>query len=193
MKVTGDVERIGVHAGERFALQLVLSGDPALYAIVRLSLLVSLGGRARRPHRHPVRRRRRAHPLSRPRGLTVILNALMGLPPVVVGLAVYLLLSRSGPLGSWGLLFTPTAMVVAQTVLIAPIITRSRARPSRICGPSTATSSPPWMSARSDGSRRCRRRALQPGHRIACRLRPRRGGGRRSSSSAAISTASPAP
>ena len=46
----------------------------------------------------------------------------MGLPPVVVGLAVYLLLSRSGPLGSWGLLFTPTAMVIAQTVLIAPII-----------------------------------------------------------------------
>jgi tungstate transport system permease protein len=52
----------------------------------------------------------------------VILNALMGLPPVVVGLAVYLLLSRSGPLGSWGLLFTPTAMVIAQTILIAPII-----------------------------------------------------------------------
>jgi tungstate transport system permease protein len=52
----------------------------------------------------------------------VVLNALMGLPPVVVGLAVYLALSRSGPLGSWGLLFTPTAMVIAQTVLVAPII-----------------------------------------------------------------------
>jgi tungstate transport system permease protein len=52
----------------------------------------------------------------------VILNALMGLPPVVVGLVVYLLLSRSGPLGAWGLLFTPQAMTVAQTVLIAPII-----------------------------------------------------------------------
>src|SRR6266403_2015149 len=52
----------------------------------------------------------------------VILNALMGLPPVVVGLAIYLLLSRSGPLGSWGFLFTPQAMIVAQTVLIAPII-----------------------------------------------------------------------
>jgi tungstate transport system permease protein len=47
---------------------------------------------------------------------------MMGLPPVVVGLAVFLLLSRSGPLGSWGLLFTPQAMVVAQTVLVAPII-----------------------------------------------------------------------
>ena len=46
----------------------------------------------------------------------------MGLPPVVVGLAVFLLLSRSGPLGEWGLLFTPQAMVIAQTVLVAPII-----------------------------------------------------------------------
>jgi tungstate transport system permease protein len=46
----------------------------------------------------------------------------MGLPPVVVGLAIFLLLSRSGPLGSWGLLFTPKAMVIAQTVLVAPII-----------------------------------------------------------------------
>ena len=51
-----------------------------------------------------------------------MLNALMGLPPVVVGLAVYLLLSRSGPLGSWGLLFTPQAMIIAQTMLVAPII-----------------------------------------------------------------------
>jgi tungstate transport system permease protein len=52
----------------------------------------------------------------------VLLNALMGLPPVVVGLLVYLLLSRAGPLGSLGILFTPTAMVIAQTILIAPII-----------------------------------------------------------------------
>ena len=51
-----------------------------------------------------------------------MLNALMGLPPVVVGLAVYLLLSRSGPLGSFGLLFTPQAMVIAQTILVTPII-----------------------------------------------------------------------
>jgi tungstate transport system permease protein len=105
------------------ALQLVLSGDPALFAIVRLSLLVSLAavlfgaligipfGAAIALIRFPGRE-----------AVTVILNALMGLPPVVVGLAVYLLLSRSGPLGSWGLLFTPTAMVVAQTILIAPII-----------------------------------------------------------------------
>lgn len=54
--------------------------------------------------------------------LIVLLNALMGLPPVVVGLVVYLLLSRAGPLGSLGILFTPTAMVIAQAVLITPII-----------------------------------------------------------------------
>jgi tungstate transport system permease protein len=56
------------------------------------------------------------------RAVIVVLNALMGLPPVVVGLMVYLLLSRAGPLGSLGLLFTPAAMVLAQTVLILPII-----------------------------------------------------------------------
>src|ERR1700681_3521473 len=105
------------------ALDLVLSGDPALLAIVRLSLVVSLSavllgaligvpfGAAVALTRWPGRE-----------AVIVILNALMGLPPVVVGLAVYLLLSRSGPLGSWGLLFTPQAMVIAQTILIAPII-----------------------------------------------------------------------
>ena len=56
------------------------------------------------------------------RGVIVVLNALMGLPPVVVGLLVYLLLSRAGPLGELGLLFTPGAMVIAQTLLILPII-----------------------------------------------------------------------
>ena len=109
--------------GDVSALQLLLSGDPALLAIVRLSLIVSLSavvfgaligvpfGAAVALIRCPGRE-----------AVIVILNALMGLPPVVVGLAVYLLLSRSGPLGSWGLLFTPQAMIVAQTVLIAPII-----------------------------------------------------------------------
>jgi len=52
----------------------------------------------------------------------VLVNALMGLPPVVAGLFVYLLLSRSGPLGGLGLLFTPTAMIIAQTVLVTPIV-----------------------------------------------------------------------
>ena len=56
------------------------------------------------------------------RTVVVFLNALMGLPPVVVGLVVYLLLSRAGPFGEWGLLFTPTAMVIAQTILVTPII-----------------------------------------------------------------------
>jgi len=56
------------------------------------------------------------------RTLIVLLNALMGLPPVVVGLLVYLLLSRAGPLGELGLLFTPPAMVIAQTILVLPII-----------------------------------------------------------------------
>ncbi len=55
-------------------------------------------------------------------GVVAVLNGMMGLPPVVVGLLVYLLLSRSGPLGSFGILFTPAAMMVAQAVLIFPII-----------------------------------------------------------------------
>ncbi|QDG75928.1 ABC transporter permease [Labrenzia sp. PHM005] len=54
--------------------------------------------------------------------LTIILNALMGLPPVVVGLLVYLMLSASGPLGPLRLLYTPTAMIIAQTVLVTPIV-----------------------------------------------------------------------
>ena len=54
--------------------------------------------------------------------LIVVANALLGLPPVVVGLAVYLLLSRSGPLGALGILFTPTAMVIAQAILGMPIV-----------------------------------------------------------------------
>src|SRR4030095_1035569 len=105
------------------ALQLVLSGDPALLAIVRLSLFVSLSAVALGALVGV--RFGAAVALTRFAGreaVIVVLNALMGLPPVVVGLAVYLLLSRSGPLGSWGLLFTPQAMVIAQTILIAPII-----------------------------------------------------------------------
>jgi tungstate transport system permease protein len=105
------------------ALQMVMSADPGLFAIVRLSLLVSLSavlcaaligipaGAALALTRFPGRN-----------AVVVILNAMMGLPPVVVGLAIYLLLSRSGPLGSFGLLFTPQAMIIAQTLLAAPII-----------------------------------------------------------------------
>ena len=105
------------------ALQLVLTADPALIAIVRLSLIVSLSavllaaligvpfGAFLALVRFPGRE-----------AVIVVLNALMGLPPVVVGMAIYLALSRSGPLGSWGLLFTPQAMVIAQMILVAPIV-----------------------------------------------------------------------
>ena len=105
------------------ALQLVLSGDPGLLAIVRLSLLVSLSAVLLAALIGVPAGALLA--LTRFRGreaVVVILNALMGLPPVVVGLAVFLLLSRSGPLGEWGLLFTPQAMVIAQAVLVTPII-----------------------------------------------------------------------
>ena len=110
-------------SGELSALQMVFTGDPGLYAIVRLSLLVSLSA--------VLLAALIGIPLGALIALTrfrgrdaaiVVLNAMMGLPPVVVGLAVFLALSRSGPLGSWGLLFTPQAMGVAQTVLVAPII-----------------------------------------------------------------------
>jgi tungstate transport system permease protein len=110
-------------SGDVSALQLVLSADPALMGIVRLSLAISFAavacatliglplGALVALTRFPGRE-----------AAIVTLNALMGLPPVVVGLAVFLLLSRSGPLGSWGLLFTPTAMVIAQAILVTPII-----------------------------------------------------------------------
>ena len=105
------------------AVHLVLTGDPALFSIVRLSLIVSLGA--------ALFAALIGLPLGALIALTrfygreaviVVLNALMGLPPVVVGLVVFLALSRSGPLGSFGLLFTPQAMVIAQTVLVTPII-----------------------------------------------------------------------
>lgn len=105
------------------AWNLIASADPTLIGIVGLSLGISLCATLL------------AMLLGAPLGallaltrfsgreaLIVLLNGLMGLPPVVVGLTVYLALSRSGPLGSWGLLFTPTAMVIAQTLLVTPII-----------------------------------------------------------------------
>jgi tungstate transport system permease protein len=107
----------------KIALQLIVSLDFDLLAIILLSLEVSLTasvcafmigaplGTALAVYRFPGRG-----------ALVVLANTLLGLPPVVVGLAVYLLLSRSGPLGPLGLLFTPIAMVVAQTVLGVPIV-----------------------------------------------------------------------
>lgn len=105
------------------ALALVVSGDADLIEIVLLSLRVSLTATAL------------ACVIGLPIGalvaigrflgrnaVLIVMNALMGLPPVVVGLLVYLYLSRSGPLGFLGLLYTPTAMIIAQTILIAPIV-----------------------------------------------------------------------
>ena len=105
------------------AASLIFSWDRKLIEIVSLSLMVSLSavscatllglplGAAIAVGRFPGRR-----------AAIVVLNAMMGLPPVVIGLLVYLLLSRAGPLGRLGLLFTPGAMVIAQTILILPII-----------------------------------------------------------------------
>lgn len=104
-------------------VELILSLDPDLIEIVSLSLYVSLSAVAI------------ASVLGMPLGalvatmrfpgrgaVIVLLNAFMGLPPVVVGLFVYLMLSRAGPLGEAGLLFTPSAMIIAQTILVVPII-----------------------------------------------------------------------
>lgn len=111
-----------IAASLHLAASLIAGADARLYAIVALSLEVSLAATAiacavgmplgawlavgRFPGRH---------------ALIVLFNGLMGLPPVVVGLLVYLLLSRAGPLGALGLLFTPAAMVIAQAVLVTPI------------------------------------------------------------------------
>ena len=105
------------------ALDLIFSGNVDLYSIVGLSLYVSLSAVAL------------AAVVGLPLGaflalvnfpgrsfVVVVLNAFMGLPPVVVGLAVFLLLSRSGPLGFLGILFTPRAMIIAQALLVLPII-----------------------------------------------------------------------
>src|SRR5712671_4104461 len=105
------------------ALALLIGFDAKLIEIVLLSLSVSLSAVAIAALLGlPLGA---AIAVGRFRGrqsVIVLLNALMGLPPVVVGLLVYLLLSRAGPLGELGLLFTPGAMVLAQTVLILPII-----------------------------------------------------------------------
>jgi tungstate transport system permease protein len=108
---------------EPSATALVLAADPGLIAIVQLSLYVSLAATAcAAAIGIPVGAWLALTQFCGRQALIVAMNALMGLPPVVVGLAIFLLLSRSGPLGSWGLLFTPQAMIIAQTVLVTPII-----------------------------------------------------------------------
>ena len=105
------------------AAELIFHADPVLLATVGLSLSVSgaatlfaagfglaLGAWLAVAH------------FPGHRLLVLLLNTLLALPSVVVGLIVYLLLSRSGPLGSWGILFTPTAMVIAQTMLVLPVV-----------------------------------------------------------------------
>ena len=107
----------------RTAVALVVQADPVLLRTVRLSLGVSgaacliaagfgLAGGAWLAVTHFPGRR----------VLVAALNTLLALPSVVVGLVVYLLLSRSGPLGAWGILFTPGAMVIAQTILVLPVV-----------------------------------------------------------------------
>src|SRR3954465_10270831 len=105
------------------ALQRVLGLDRELWRIVALSLEVSLSAVLLATLAGlPLGAALAVKPFPGRRGAIVFLNALMGLPPVVVGLLVYLLLSRAGPLGELGLLFTPGAMIVAQTILVLPII-----------------------------------------------------------------------
>jgi tungstate transport system permease protein len=128
------------------ALSLIGDADPELLGIVALSLRISLSASfvallfgapigawlaiVRFPGRQVV---------------IVLTNAFLGLPPVVVGLVLYLLLSRSGPLGSAGLLFTPAAMIIAQTLLATPIVVALVHRPASLL----------WLEyadlARSDG------------------------------------------
>ena len=102
---------------------LISSGDATLWSIVFLSLRISLSATLIAAFfAIPIGT---SLAMGRFTGRKVIImfsSSLMALPPVVVGLAIYLLLSRSGPLGEYGLLFTPTAMIIAQSVLIFPII-----------------------------------------------------------------------
>ena len=105
------------------ALRLIASGDAELLGIVWLSLSVSLTATLVALVIGAPIGAALASLRFRGRGAVILAaNALLGLPPVVVGLAVYLLLSRSGPLGSFGLLFTPSAMIFAQIVLMTPIV-----------------------------------------------------------------------
>ena len=105
------------------AFNLIVSGSPELTEILWLSVQVSLTALFFSITLGlPIGTSLAITEFPGKRACVTILNSLMGLPPVVVGLLVYLLLSRSGPLGVLGLLYTPTAMVIAQVVLITPII-----------------------------------------------------------------------
>ena len=106
------------------ALHLIGGGNPELWGIVSLSLQVSFASAALAcVFGFPIGALVGVRPFPGRRVVIVVLNALLGLPSVVVGLVVYLLLSRAGPLGPLGILFTPTAIVVAQTLLVFPFVT----------------------------------------------------------------------
>jgi tungstate transport system permease protein len=113
----------GMAASARQAVGLVLDADGALWPIVSLSLQVSgLATLIATAIALPLAAWLALTPFPGRGAVVAVLNALMGLPAVVVGLVVYLLLSRAGPLGPLGLLFTPAAMVVAQSILVLPLI-----------------------------------------------------------------------
>ena len=107
----------------RQAVTLVFGFDTGLMSIIALSLQVSVCAViAAAIVGLPIGAALAIGSFPGRHAITILMNALMGLPPVVVGLVVYLLLSRAGPLGAFGILFTPTAMVIAQALLITPII-----------------------------------------------------------------------
>ncbi|MGA8055413.1 MAG: ABC transporter permease [Burkholderiales bacterium] len=113
----------GIAAAAHEAIGLVTGGDPELLRIVSLSLRVSLSAVAiAAAVGLPLGAAIAVSRFAGRKTVIVVLNALLGLPSVVVGLLVYLLLSRAGPLGAFGILFTPSAMVVAQTVLTLPLV-----------------------------------------------------------------------
>jgi tungstate transport system permease protein len=115
------------------ALALIGSFDPEIVGIVALSLSVSLSAAAIAMVIGAPLGGALAVGRFRGRQIVIVLaNALLGLPPVVVGLAIYLLLSRSGPLGFAGLLFTPAAMIMAQVVLTTPIVIALVHRPTAL-------------------------------------------------------------
>jgi tungstate transport system permease protein len=105
------------------ALRLIAGGDAELWRIVALSIEVSLASAlAACALGLPIGAFVAVEEFAGRRIVIVLLNSLLGLPSVVVGLVVYLLLSRAGPLGTLGILFTPKAIVVAQTLLVLPIV-----------------------------------------------------------------------
>ncbi|MEP7301561.1 MAG: ABC transporter permease [Caldimonas sp.] len=105
------------------ALRLIVHADPTLVRTVALSFAISGSACAMAAALGlPAGAWLAAVRFPGQRAVLLLLDTLLALPSVVAGLVVYLLLSRSGPLGTWGILFTPTAMVIAQTILVVPVV-----------------------------------------------------------------------